>query len=328
MKTLSIGNATFDLFVRTGRDLACTEEGRCALRFPLGDKIPIEQVREMCGGGAANTAVGLARLGCSAAFCGVLGDDKWGAAMRANFRKEKVNTRGATIVAEETSSFSLILSVKTGERVIFTSAGANTHLQDSTFDRRRASAADWVYLNRLFPRGCMIADDLLAILSRDDPPGFTWNPGGSQLEDGIRATMHRALLPHTDLLLLNRDESLLFTGASTVEDALRLFARSSVGVACITDGNRSTVATDGFRIARCTPPPAEIVDTTGAGDAFGVGATWACMQGLDLPTILRAGTLNAASVIGYIGAQPGLLTKSNMEQRLRACDLRVETTVL
>jgi malate dehydrogenase (oxaloacetate-decarboxylating) len=46
----------------------------------VGHKVKVREVVESCGGGANNTAVGLARLGCNAAFCGVVGDDQWGAA--------------------------------------------------------------------------------------------------------------------------------------------------------------------------------------------------------------------------------------------------------
>jgi len=64
--------------------------------------------------------------------------------------------------------------------------------------------------------------------------------------------------------------------------------------------------------------------TCGAGDAFGTGATWALLQGFSLPEALRAGSINAASVVGTIGAQAGLLTNTDMKQRLISESLHVD----
>src|SRR3989338_4129977 len=116
--TLSIGGATYDLFVRTGQDLRCRTDGTCELALPLGEKIRGREVIEAPGGGACNTAVGLRRLGCDAAFAGILGSDQWGERLLGRLHKEGVSTNSATIVQGETSGFSLILSVSTGERVL------------------------------------------------------------------------------------------------------------------------------------------------------------------------------------------------------------------
>ncbi len=318
-RTISIGGATFDLFVRTGRDLQCMQQGQCALFFPLGDKIRVREIIETCGGGAANTAIGLQRLGCSASFAGVVGNDQWGGRILNNLRNEHVDTRAATVIEGETSGFSVILSAESGERVILYHPGTNAHLHDVTFDRAAAAGADWIYLNRLSEQGCNIEDDLIAILATHANIGLTWNPGGCQLDTGIEDARNRALLTHTDLLLLNREEALRFAKATDVDGALALLAKAGLRFVCITDGKAGVTATDGTSRCHCpvADPQAVVIDTTGAGDAFGVGATWALITGEDLPQVLRAGTLNAASVIGSMGAQAGLLTQSTMQRKLK-----------
>ena len=45
----------------------------------------------------------------------------------------------------------------------------------------------------------------------------------------------------------------------------------------------------------------------GAGDAFGTGATWALLRGFDLKTMLQAGTINATSVVGVVGAAVAIM---------------------
>lgn len=315
-KTLSIGGATFDLFVSAGGLLRCDHD-KCGLILPLGSKIRVEKVIETCGGGAANSSVGLRRLGCDAAFCGVVGSDQWGQILLETLKKEGVRTDTATVVEGETSSFSIILSSPEGERVILYAPGANVHLHDVTFDRDEAATADWIYLNRVQEEGMEIQNDIVALMEAGPKHGLTWNPGGTQIDDGMTAAGNRELLSFTTLLLLNKEEALTFTKAGTAEEAMQKLIDAGTKIVCITDGKNGAFASDGKQLYQCPAlPDAKIVDTTGAGDAFGIGATWALLQGEDLPTALRAGTINATSVIGAIGAQAGLLTDTQMRQRL------------
>ncbi|MSR86965.1 carbohydrate kinase family protein [Candidatus Peribacteria bacterium] len=314
LRTLSIGGATYDLFVRTGK----------GLDFKAGDKIRVDQVVETCGGGASNTAVGLARLGCTSHFCGILGSDQWGERMFKNFKEENVDASAATVVEGETSSFSIILSATSGERVILYDPGTNAHLHDANFDREKVAGMDWMYLNHIHERSCMIENDIIAILEKCPTMGLTWNPGGTQLKKGITDPGNLALLRHSRLLLCNKEEALEFTGTRSTEDAITALLGCGVAIACICDGSNGATASDGKKRYHCAViTGADIVDTTGAGDAFGTGATWALLQGMDLPKMLCAGTINATSVIGTMGAEAGLLTDIQMRQRLSDLQLDV-----
>ena len=105
-RTLSIGGATFDLFVRTATPVMLQKNGKGEkiLALPLGAKIRVDQVIEACGGGAANTSVGLKRLGCEGHFCGIIGSDQWGERMLGTLQKEGVDVSSATVVEGETSA--------------------------------------------------------------------------------------------------------------------------------------------------------------------------------------------------------------------------------
>ncbi len=324
LRTLSIGGATYDLFVRTGNDVLREDRGRKVLELPLGDKVRVQQVIETCGGGAANTAVGLARLGCAAHFCGILGSDQWGQRQLENFHSEGVDATGATVVEGETSSFSIILSASSGERVILYDPGTNAHLHDANFDRQSAAGMDWMYLNHLHERSCVIEDDIAAMLEKNERIGMTWNPGGSQLKTGMKESKMRRLLAHTDLLIFNKEESLLFTRETSVETAMTALLDAGVRIVCVCDGKNGATTSDGEKRWHCPViGDAPIIDTTGAGDAFGTGATWALLCGMDLPEMLRAGTISATGVLGAIGAQAGLLTDTEMRQRLQTTHLDV-----
>lgn len=325
-RTMSIGSATYDLFVRTDHEIVHTHEGARAFLLPLGAKMRVKDVVETCGGGAANTAVGLARLGMDAAFAGVLASDQWGEKLMENFSREGVRTDCTTIVEGEVSSFSIILSASGGERVILYEPGTNAHIHDATFDREQASHMDWVYLSRISDESCVIQDDIINILIERYGPRLTWNPGGCQLEMGIREKHIARLLSHTNLLILNREEALEFTRTHTLTDALTALVATGAGTVCITDGKNGVTATNGTVTYFCpTPRNITVVDTTGAGDAFGTGMTWGFLKGYDLPEALKAGTLNAANVLSTVGAQAGLLREDQLIERLRTTELKVST---
>ena len=295
-----------------------------AFALPLGAKIRVKELVEACGGGANNTAVGLSRLGCDAAFEGVLGSDQWGEKLIDNMRREGVNTESITIVEGEVTSFSIILSGINGERVILYEAGTNEHLHDVTFDKDMLTSMDWIYLNHIQEDSCVIQDDIVEILVSDPETGLTWNPGGCQIGMGLTSKNNRLLLGTTNLLLLNKQEALGFTKEQTIEDAIRTLLKAGVQNVAITDGGRGTVASDGHEIFHCpVVPNIAIVDTTGAGDAFGTGVTWGLLQGMSLPNALKTGSINAASVVGAIGAQPALLHDTEITTRLEAIDLEV-----
>lgn len=319
--SLSIGGATYDLFLTMDSSAKRREEG---IVLAAGGKLRVDRVIETCGGGACNTSIGLSRLGLKAGFCGVVGSDQWGEKLLTTMKKEGVSTASATVVENETSSFSIILSLPSGERTILYTPGVNEHLHDATFDVAAISKADVVYLNHLSDTSCMIEDDIISAIAKHPKVQLTWNPGGCQISAGIDAPDKKALLKITNLLLLNKEEALKFSGSENIEQALKILSATGVKNVCITDGKNGTLATDGTKTYHCPIlPNVNVVDTTGAGDAFGTGAAWALAQGESLPISLRAGTLNAASVVGAIGAQAGLLTEHQMRDRLKSHPLSV-----
>ncbi|MSR67386.1 carbohydrate kinase family protein [Candidatus Peribacteria bacterium] len=321
-RTLSIGGATYDVFLTMG-ELRTHENN---IQLGIGEKVQVKRVIETCGGGASNTSVGLSRLGLSASFCGIVGSDQWGEKLLENLKKENVNVSSATIVEHETSSFSIVLSLPNGERTILYAPGVNEHLHDTTFDLGAMKGIDAVYLNHLCETSCMIQDDIIEALTKESSTVLAWNPGGSEIAAGMHAEDAAALLKSTTLLLLNKEEALLFSQSKTIEEALKKLTSAGAKNVCITDGKNGTIASDSKKTYRCPIlKNIRVVDTTGAGDAFGTAALWALLTGETLQTALISGTLNAASVVASIGAQAGLLTETNIREQLSRNLISVET---
>ncbi|MEK7563503.1 MAG: carbohydrate kinase family protein [Patescibacteria group bacterium] len=324
-RTMSIGGATYDLFVRLPHEKIHSDEKSPFFTLPLGEKIRVKDVIETCGGGAGNTSVGLSRLGCDASICSVVGADQWGDALQKNFQNEGVDTKSLTVIEDEMTSFSIILSGSGGERVILYDPGTNEHMHDALFDKASAAEVDWIILNHIHEQACVIEDDLIEILVQKDTR-LTWNPGGCQIDAGIKGKSNTELLKSTTLLVLNKEEAMRFTGEQSVDAAMKTLLKSGVAHVCITDGSRGTVASDGKKLYRCpVDSEAKVIDTTGAGDAFTTGVTWALLNGKTLPEALIAGTINSGNVVGAIGAEAGLLTDIEIVKRMQSTSLSVST---
>lgn len=316
IRTLSIGGAAFDLFLHLEKTTVEERHGERILTLPLGHKLRLDTTLGTGGGGANNTSVGLKRLGCDSKFLGILSDDQWGQFLQQQLKQEGVDITHATITEKEMSSFSVILSATDGERVILNHPGTAKHLLDATFDREAIATVDAVFLNHIHRESQIIEDDIIAALQSAPQVQLIWNPGGCQIENGLAAPRNSALTKLCFLLILNKEEALAFTGDTTVEAALKTLSKAGAQNICITDGPNGCDATDGKEVFHCPALPCTVVDMTGAGDAFGCGVMWGLLCGKDLPTSLRAGTINAMSVVCAMGAQAGLLTETQIETAL------------
>ncbi len=325
---VSIGGATFDVFIRAPHETV-HGNGEEFIQFPLGAKIKVESVIQSCGGGAANTSVGFSRLGMKARFCGVIGDDEWGQGIQHALTGEGVLIDAAVIVEKEISSFSIILvDPATGNRTVLYSPNVNAHLRDPVFARDLVQKSRWIFLNHLSDVSSAILDDCLELVRKPRGCSFAWNPGGSQIKSGFDNPEMKELLQQTDTLFLNAEEAMMFTRQchgeddttvriETIKASIRILTNAGATIVCISDGARGAYLSNGNHVFFApVDPETEVVDTTGAGDAFAVGVTWAVFRGQDLQTALRAGMINAASVCGVIGTQAGLLREKEIRLRL------------
>jgi len=106
-------------------------------------------------------------------------------------------------------------------------------------------------------------------------------------------------------VLPNADEARLLTGCADPADAARALAGRHP-VAVVSLGADGALWCAGDVLVHRGAHPAEVVDTTGAGDAFAAGllAAWVAADGHPDPAVaLDAGLQRAAGVVGRPGAR-------------------------
>ena len=90
------------------------------------------------------------------------------------------------------------------------------------------------------------------------------------------------------------------------------------GIVVMTKGPQGVAVSDGKMIWQAGSfKEKKMVDRTGAGDAFGSGFVAGLIQASRIEYAIRLGSANATSVVEYVGAKKGIVTKNDFEKSSR-----------
>ncbi len=265
-------------------------------RFPApGETLAATALDRFHGGKGSNQAVAAARAGGDVAIAAAVGEDAAGAAALALWAADGIGTAAVAPHAGAATGEALILLDAAGENEIVIHAGANALLApDAAAAAARAAAVLVAQLET--PLAATIA-------------AFAAAPEATRILNAAPAApLPEALLAATDILVVNETEAerLAGRGGSPAELAALLVPRVGRGVVVTAGaGGAHWAAGDGTRL-HLPAHPAEIVDTTGAGDAF-LGAMAAGLaEGLGMAEALRCAVVAGALACGRLGAVPSL----------------------
>jgi ribokinase len=324
LELLSIGDAAMDVYMSpTESEAMCSvDKKECLICFTYGDKIPVRSLDFSVGGNAANNSVGATRLGINCGLVSTLGGDMIGDQIVGKLEEEKVDLTFTIQQPTANSNYSVVINYS-GERTIFTH-----HAPRSYEFPVHLPEVPWVYLTSMSesfgPFYKHIAD-----WKHGKNTKLAFNPGSRQLRAGNEALAD--IMEQTYLIYVNRQEAELLTGLRETHgnerDLLKALSGLGPQTCVITDGGNGSYLYDGERCLHCSSMPVDAYERTGAGDAFGSGCLAALIKGKDFDEALLWGTVNAASVIGYIGPQKGLLREDEIAvwlERAKSCEVRVE----
>lgn len=305
VRVVTVGAAVQDVFLSNSDAFApvCTNPDTCFNMLELGSKADVNTIFYSTGGGATNAAVTFARQGLDARFMGVIGHDPAGQAVLDDLDKENVNTELLRYSDTHNTGYSVLLLAPNGERTILTYRGASTHYRTEDINLDGVEA-DWLYVTTL--AGSMKVLNRLFSQAKAAGMKIFFNPGKKEL---AQVDEMRGLLEDVDVLLANKEEMSQLVEGGSIEELVR-HALNIVPVAIVTDGPNGVVATDGKTLVRAgLYEDREVIDQTGAGDAFGSGflSQWALGKGLKDSIIFASA--NASSVVEKMGAKTGLLYK-------------------
>jgi ribokinase len=262
------------------------------------------------GGKGANQAAAAALLGASVAFLGRVGDDGFGGPLVRSLADKGVDTGVVREAPDSSTGAAFITVTPDGENAITVAPGANRRL--TAEDVEEASES--------------IGDAKVLVAQMEIPPEVVLRAVEVAAASGTRVLVNlapplevpRALLEKLDPLVINEHEAAFLLGErvegvdGALDAAPRLLALGP-GSVVVTLGEDGAVFSDGESAQHLTAPKVEVVDTTGAGDAF-VGAL-AARLAADVPLrdavayAVRAG----AAAVTEAGAQGALPTSDVVE---------------
>ncbi|HMJ37616.1 MAG TPA: PfkB family carbohydrate kinase [Baekduia sp.] len=264
------------------------------------------RVRWTGGGAAANVAAWLAAAGAPVALVARTGDDVAGRSAVAELVDAGIDVRVAFDAERPTGTCVVVIGAD-GERTMLPDRGANLALAVDDLPGDVFAAGGHLHLSGyvLLHAGPRAAG--LAALDRARAAGMTISVDPASAAPLRAAGVDRVLgwIGRVDLLLPNADEAAALTGEADPERAARALATlAGAREVVVTLGVGGAVWTDGSTILRAPAPAADVVDTTGAGDAFAGGWLAARRAGAGVPAALEAACASGARAVAGVGARP------------------------
>lgn len=321
---LSIGDTTFDTFIEPSEsdsmcDLKKHEEFIC---FSFGDKIPAKSQEFSLGGNACNNAVGVKRLGVESAILTILGDDVIAEQTLSMLKKEGVEIDFVTRQQNSPSNYSTVINYG-GERTIFTYRPERVYQFP-----RELPGFEWAYLTSMAEGFEKYYEEALLWVEKNNVK-LAFNPGSRQIRSGAEVLSN--VLSKTYMLYVNRSEAEKLTNFSNSQgqekELLQRANQLGPKITIITDGPDGSYLFDGTDFYHCGVLPVDAYERTGAGDSFGSACLAALIKGKTIEEAMLWGVANSASVIGYVGAQKGLLKENEIAswiERINSSNIKVE----
>lgn len=288
-------------------------------RLPrAGELVQVDRLVLNIGGGAANTAMDLARLGIRAAICARVGDDIFGRFAREILIDAGVEAAGLAIDRHVPTSQTLIVNVRGEDRRFIHSVGANLSFTAADIDPLLEPAPKVLHIGYFLILPNLRGDELAARFARARAAGtFTIldvaTPGPGDYVEPLRQ-----VLPHTDLFLPNADEAALILGESDPVRQAETFHAWGARRVVITRGENGLVAISDQQRVRLPAYPVEFVDGTGGGDAFDAGYIAGVLEELDEEGCLRLASAVGASCVRAVGTTAGVFTRPEAEAFIAA----------
>jgi len=306
---------TTDAFIRLKEaEVHCNiNKDSCTICMRFGDKIPFDFVEEVPAvGNAANAAVAAARLGLSSALVSDIGNDDIGKRDIESLARDAVDTTFVSRNADMASNHHYVLWYG-DERTILVKH------QPYPYRLPEIGEPQWLYLTSLSDHSLPYHQEISRYLKKHPSVKLAFQPGTFQINLGVENL--RALYERTDVFICNIEEARRIL-KTTEKDIEKLFSgMHSLGpkTVLLTDGPRGAYASDGGEtwFMPPYPDPKAPVDRTGAGDAFGSTFVSALILGTSVPEALTWAPVNSMSVVQYIGAQKGLLSRAKLEEYLK-----------
>ena len=311
---IAIGDSTTDAFIKLKEaSVHCNiDHEKCEICLRFKDKIPYEEVYVVPAvGNSANASVAAARLGLQSALISNIGDDYFGQEALDALKKESVSAEFVTINNGKKTNYHYVLWYEDDRTIL---------IKHQEYDYRLPYFNDpkWVYFSSMGENSLAFHEVFERYMNEHPKVKLAFQPGTYQMKFGRKKLV--GIYKRTEVFICNKEEAqrILEVNETDIKKLMKSLADLGPKIVVVTDGPAGAYAYDG-KSAWFMPsypdskPPYE---RTGAGDAFSSTFVVALCLGLSVEEALRWAPVNSMSVVQYVGAREGLLTRDKLEKYL------------
>jgi len=317
VQLLGISNAIVDVLAHVDQSFLDT------IGAPLGSMTLIDEdqahdiylkmgpATEMSGGSVANTIAGFANLGGSCAYIGKVRDDQLGDIFNHDMESLGVNIRLEPATDGAPTARSHVLISEGGQRTMQTYLGACLELSladitDATVGSPKALLLEGYVWD--IEEGPALARKA-AEIARQNGTAVSLSLSDSYCVERHRDSFEDFVRNDADIVVADEDEIHALLGTDSIETAVAKLAAYDVLFAVTRSEKGSVIVHGDVTVEQEAAKVEEIVDTTGAGDAYAAGFLYGWVNDRPLSECAQYGTYCATKVIQQLGAriEKGLL---------------------
>ena len=266
----------------------------------------VEHVELHTGGCANNSGIGLARLGLRVGVIGKVGQDGFGDFVLKRLVGEGIDIQGMKRESNSNTSFTFVMIAPDGERAFFHYVGANGMVGYEDVDFSLIEQARILLVAGTFVMPKLDGEPTAKLLKRAKEMGVVtcldtvWN-------DSIDtyATLEPSL-PYIDYLLPSIDEARLVARRQSPEDVAGFFLDKGVGTIALKMGREGSYLQNREQRLYVPAFKVDVVDTSGAGDAWVAGFLTGITMGWDIERAARFGSAMGGLCATAVGTTAGL----------------------
>lgn len=318
---IAVGSACVDVFVKTDAEtvemhgvVGGQKIDLRLLAYPLGSKIVMSQLDIHTGGGGTNVAATFSKLGLKTGFVGKVGSDQHGPLIM-NWLAENTITflgqRGGQ------TGYSVILDSQADDRTILVFKGCNN---DLCFDELRLEEMEtqWLYASAMVGTSYNTLIQLMEF-AKSAKICTAFNPAHYIVERGLEHV--KPILKNIDVLILNKEEAECLVGDADCSILAEKLTNYGPRIVAVTDGPNGVTLfassdwtggeTEKWHIGSAND--LQIIETTGAGDAFSSGFVSGLIIGKTIKDAALMGVFNAEGVVQAYGCKSHIADRQEME---------------
>ena len=317
IQLLGISNAIVDVLAHVDNDFLDM------IGAPIGSMTLIDEnqahdiyskmgpATEMSGGSVANTIAGFANLGGSSAYIGKVCNDQLGDIFNHDMRSLGVDIRLEPAVEGPATARSHVLISEGGQRTMQTYLGACLGLCLADITAGTVGSPKALLLEGYvwdIGEGPALAKKA-ALIARENGTAVALSLSDSYCVERHRDAFADFVKNDANIVVADEDEIHALLGTDSIAAAIEQLATFDVLFA-VTRSEKGSVIVHGDTVVEQTAEKvADVIDTTGAGDAYAAGFLFGWANDHSLDICAQYGTYCATQVIQQLGAriEKGLL---------------------